>query len=267
MIERICLCVDTSGPVCRVAVTQGDKVLASAQLNIGRTHSRSLSPLIEALLEQAELAVSDIAAYAAVVGPGSYTGLRIGVATVQGMAFVQEREVVAISSLGALAHRAVSETVQGGVKEPWTLALIDARNRRSYYALFRGEALQARVLEDQVGGYEELLDEVLLEIQRVNPADVALRVAGEGAGLFTRDETIRQRLAELPGYRVRVVPGGITAEALAYWSAEALRRGEGMDAERLQPAYLAPTQAERVREEQLALKKARNADGDGHVLS
>ena len=256
--EQVCLSVDTSGPVCLVVLSQGTKVLASATLNIGRTHSRSLSPLIEALLNQAEYTINDIDVYAAVSGPGSFTGLRIGVATIQGLAFAKDKPVVAISSLEAFAQN--SRIIPAGLltdvdqapdnvrnSQHWTLPLIDARNRRAYYALFSGEQAEARVWHDHVGGLDAMWERLQREVK---PQDY-LWLTGSGAEAVAKDAHIHEALvhASEAGLRVGIRPGAIRAEALALTSARKISEQALLAPEDLQPAYLAPTQAERLLKE------------------
>ena len=255
--EQVCLSVDTSGPICQVVLSQGTKVLASATLNIGRTHSKSLSPLIEALLNQAEYTIDDVDVYAAVNGPGSFTGLRIGVATIQGLAFAKDKPVIAISSLEAFAQNgriipaSLTDVDQApdNVQNPqhWTLPLIDARNRRAYYALFSGEQAEARVWHDHVGGLDAMWERLQREVK---PQDY-LWLTGSGAEAVVKDTNIHEALvhASKDGLRVGIRPGAIRAEALALASARRIREQALLAPEDLQPAYLAPTQAERLLKE------------------
>ena len=243
----VCLSVDTSGPICLVTLSQDRKVLAAATLNIGRTHSRSLSPLIESLLQQAEYSVDDIAVYAAVTGPGSFTGLRIGVATVQGLAFASDKPTVAVSSLEAFAQRGpvleAGDTDLSMGKSHWHLPLIDARNRRAYYALFKGKRVEQRVWPDSVGGIDAMWDQLEEHLQ---PGD-SLWLTGSGAAAVVADSKIHDRIAKLTaaGTHIVIREGVICPSALARLTARDIGKQAVLKPEDLQPVYLAPTQAER----------------------
>lgn len=244
---KVCLSVDTSGPICLVSLSQDRMVLAAATLNIGRTHSRSLSPLIESLLQQAAFSVDDIDVYAAVTGPGSFTGLRIGVATVQGLAFAADKPTAALSSLEAYAQRGAiveaGNTHSSMGKSHWHLPLIDARNRRAYYALFKGKRVEQRVWPDSVGGIDAMWDKLAEQVQ---PGDT-LWLTGSGAAAVTADEKISGRIAQLTaaGIQIAIREGVICPSALARLSARDIGRQAVLKPEELQPVYLAPTQAER----------------------
>jgi len=124
------LCVDTSGPVCGVCVTDGEMVKSEYTAQNKNTHSVNLMPMIESCLHSAGMALSDVDAMAAVVGPGSFTGVRIGVATVKGMAHGAGKDCIAVNALEALSY-GVGEF--DGIVCP----IQDARAGQVYGAAFR----------------------------------------------------------------------------------------------------------------------------------
>ena len=98
------LAVDSSAGVAAVALTENGKVLADYTLNSGNTHSTTLLPMIESILSVLSLKVSDIALFVLSAGPGSFTGLRIGAATIKGLAFANNMPCIGVSTLEAMAE-------------------------------------------------------------------------------------------------------------------------------------------------------------------
>jgi tRNA threonylcarbamoyladenosine biosynthesis protein TsaB len=145
------LAVDTATRSCSVAVLIGDEPAVELTTVSGRTHSVHLMSMIRDVLAQAELDLKAIDGFAVTVGPGSFTGLRIGISTVKGLAFAARKPCAGISSLEALAHACLA----------WPLpicALMDARKGEVYAAFFRacGGRLE-RIGDEQVVAPEAIL--------------------------------------------------------------------------------------------------------------
>ena len=121
------LAIESSGPVAGIAIADNGVVRAEFSLNDGRTHSEKLLPLIDAALNALSLEASDMDCFAVSVGPGSFTGLRIGVATANALAFAAGKPVVQVPTLSALMRCATAGRV---------LALLDAGNARAYSAYY-----------------------------------------------------------------------------------------------------------------------------------
>lgn len=126
------LAVDTSTTSCSVALLSGGRLLSERTITDGKTHSIHLMPLIHELLEGCRWVVADLDAMAVTRGPGTFTGLRIGISTVKGLAAAVRVPVVGISSLAALAfpHLGQNRAV---------VPLIDARRGEVYYARYSGD--------------------------------------------------------------------------------------------------------------------------------
>lgn len=129
----ILLALSTSGRAASAALLKDGCLLAEATRDEGLTHSETSLPLTAELLEQNGLAPADVDVFAADIGPGSFTGVRIGVCAINAMAAACGKPVVAVSSLAALREGLPEEN--GPV-----CALLDARNGNAYAALFAGEA-------------------------------------------------------------------------------------------------------------------------------
>lgn len=124
------LALDSTENTASVAITEDDKLIASSVINAGRSHSELLLPLIQNLLEYNKLKASDIDLFACSVGPGSFTGVRIGVSTVKGLAFGLNKACVGISTLEGLAYNYIGFN---GIICP----CMDARRSQLYNAIFR----------------------------------------------------------------------------------------------------------------------------------
>lgn len=127
------LAVDTSTASCSVALFNGDRLLEEAVYTVGKTHSRHLMSMIHRILEDCRCDPADIGGIAVTRGPGTFTGLRIGISTVKGIAAATGAPVVGISSLAALAF-------PFSLQDCPVVAMIDARRGEVYHAQFRGVA-------------------------------------------------------------------------------------------------------------------------------
>ena len=124
------LAVDTATSSCSVAIVDGEELVSEITLISGETHSRHLSSLIEALTRTAGLALEQIEGFAVTRGPGSFTGLRIGIGTVKGLAVAGNRPMAGVSTLAALAW-------QVGPTDHTICPMVDARRNEVYAAFYR----------------------------------------------------------------------------------------------------------------------------------
>ena len=124
------LAIDTATDSCSVAVMENDRLLCEINLVSGRTHSTHLMPLIRQVASMAGIELSEVDGFAVSKGPGSFTGLRIGLSTVKGLAVGFNRPLVGISTLHALA-------VQAAVPDYMICSLVDARKKEVYCATYR----------------------------------------------------------------------------------------------------------------------------------
>lgn len=148
------LAVDTTGATCGVALMADGDILWSKARALHRTHSTEVMPMIDAALTCAGLTPQQIDLYACVVGPGSFTGVRIGVSTVRGLAHATGKPCLPINALEALAYGCGIQGVD--VLCP----LIDARSQQVYSAAFApGQVLQ-RVLPDTAGAVQDYLSNI-----------------------------------------------------------------------------------------------------------
>ena len=228
------LAFETSAKAASVALLEGNKLLSECYQNTGMTHSQTLMVMAEDLLKQCGKTVNDVTAVAVAEGPGSFTGVRIGVAAAKGFAWGREIPCYGISTLEAMA-------VSLGAYEGHVCACMDARRNQVYNAVFyvnRGEP--ERFSDDRAISLTELKNEL-------EHIDGPIFLVGEGAGLTYK--TLAPDIPELilpPEHRLhqRAVGVALLAEAKA-------AAGEAGDGNALSPNYLRLSQAERERMEKL----------------
>ncbi len=220
------LALETSAGPASCAVTEDGVVLASAYNNTALTHSQTLMPMTESMLTQAGIHFADVDLLAVAAGPGSFTGVRIGVAALKGLAFAHNKPCVGVSTLAAIARNA-----EGIGFEGVACATMDARCRQVYTACFRvGSGVFERISEDEAISTDELKEKLL-------SFGKPILLLGDGAKLcyneFVNEIPHLQLAAEHVRFQTAV---GVAAEAASH---------ETVTAETLQPTYLRLPQAER----------------------
>lgn len=227
------LSFESSAVSAAVCLTEGARVIASSFQNCGLTHSRTLLPMAEHLLEGCGMAVRDLDGFAVAAGPGSFTGIRIGVATVKGLAMAADRPCAAVSTLEAMAWGLLG-------LEGEACCVMDARAGQVYNARFRltpegpqrlcgDRALKLGALAEEIGAAAQIL-------------------VGDGAHLcYTK---LKQ---ECPGLRMApphlLYPSGY---GVAMAAQRVFADGRAVGADALREQYLRAPQAERERLRRLA---------------
>lgn len=134
------LSIETSGKVCGVALLENEKLIKEEIIENENTHSVKLMPLLDKLLSETKTKISDIDLFTCDVGPGSFTGIRIGVATIKAFLDVTKKKAVGITSLEALAYNIETDEI--------VCALIDAKNENAYYGFFQKEEKIYKNIDD-----------------------------------------------------------------------------------------------------------------------
>jgi len=127
------LALDTTTPAGSVALVEDDRVVDERAGDPSRTHAQRLPAELLSTLDRRGLALADVDLFAVASGPGSFTGLRIGIATIQGLALVRRRRAAGVSALDALAHLAAVDATPGTLIAAW----MDAHRREVFSALYR----------------------------------------------------------------------------------------------------------------------------------
>ena len=224
------LALETSAKSVSAAVVENGAVLCSAYQNTGLTHSRTLMPLVDGMLRAADLTAGDMDLIAVAQGPGSFTGLRIGVSAAKGLAWTLEVPCCGVSTLLAMAQnlRHMDAAI---------ICAMDARRNQVYNAIFRAkDGMLERLCDDRAIGLAELAAEL-------KDDDSPKFVVGDGAQLcytYLKQQGIQCRMA--PGALVmqNAVGVGLAAEELT-------AEGKTVSAHELVPVYLRLSQAERER--------------------
>ena len=152
------LALDSTAVTAAAAVMKGEEILASSAVNGVRTHSETLLAAADALISAAGLKVSDIGLFACAAGPGSFTGVRIGVSLIKGLAYPQNKPCAGVSTLEALAYN-----LHITARDALIVPVMDARRSQFYNALFldRAEGRQRRLCADRVLSFDELMVDLL----------------------------------------------------------------------------------------------------------
>lgn len=224
-MSELLLTVDTATTAGSVAVTRGETVLGELLLNAQTRHTDRLLVSIRQLLADLDLDVRELDAFAAVLGPGAFTGLRVGVATVKGLALATGRPLVGVSSLRTVALQAPF------ARHP-VCVLLDARKKEVYAGLYGWESgLPAPLRPEAVLPPEELFAGLEGEVV----------FAGDGAVAY-RSLIVRQM-----GERAHFVPWPLHLPRAAMAAALALddlRSGRTIDRELFAPRYIRLSEAE-----------------------
>lgn len=220
------LAVESSGKVASIAIWRENKMVYETSLGGQMTHSQTLLPMVQQALEATEMSMDAIDCFAVDIGPGSFTGLRIGICSVNAMAFATNKMIAGISSLAILA---MNVPCFSGLICP----LIDARNDQVYAAAYQWEEDQLKeVIPPFAGAISEWLEKL--------PSDRACLFLGDGATAQREiivSQTTKNKIA-CP--HINEHRSGSLAVLATMMSKNALKR-------EVQPFYLRVSQAERMR--------------------
>ena len=231
------LALDSTAQVGSVALCEDEKLIAEYTLNTGHTHSETLLPMVESVLKIAGYTVDDVDLFVCTAGPGSFTGVRIGAATVKGIAFGKDKPCIGVSTLEALA-------LNGVALEGILCPCMNARRQQVYNALFDCDGTSlSRICEDRALAIAELGEELVEQYP-----DRPVYLMGDGASI-TYDA-----LSEKLGARLVMLPERLIHQSgynTALCGLRLYREGVRTTDFELAPIYLRPSQAERMRMEKM----------------
>lgn len=232
------LAFETSAKAASVALLEDDRLLGEYYLNCGQTHSRTLMQMAQELLENCALTPQDVSAVACAAGPGSFTGVRIGVAAAKGFAWGRELPCVGVSTLEGMAQ-------QAAIFDGIICCAMDARREQVYNALFSCEGGSlSRLTEDRAISLEELEQELKkhekMKIMVGDGAQLCYNTCSEHVSgcILAPEQIVMQR-----------------ASGVALCARKQLLTGAAFDGAALEPNYLRLSQAERERNERLKESK------------
>lgn len=223
----VILAIETSVEAVGVALVDHTGVKASASIASDRRHAESLVPLVQFVMEQSGTEMATVSAIAVDVGPGLFTGMRVGIATAQALAWAVDLPVVPVCSLDALAYR-VRET------DDLVAAALDARRDEVYWALYKSsdiDPVSRRLVDPVVGSPEDLA---------VHLADRAEPVLCVGTGFHRYRDTFESlAYARFAGDEMRFPDAGVVGRM----ALSVLANDGAVSADAIEPMYLRPPDA------------------------
>ena len=236
------LALDSTAQVGSVALCEDEKLIAEYTLNTGHTHSETLLPMVESVLKISGYTVDDVDLFVCTAGPGSFTGVRIGAATIKGIAFGKDKPCIGVSTLEALA-------LNGVALEGILCPCMNARRQQVYNALFESkDGKLTRLCEDRALAIEDLLKEV----SEYAP-EKRIYLVGDGAELVMDFDEFGEQFPVLDGCMILLGERlrNQSGYSVALVALEAYRNGNVCTDAELAPVYLRPSQAERMRMEKM----------------
>lgn len=231
------LSIDTSSKICSVAILEDNNVIIEKNIDDSLTHSQKLMPMIDNILDELNMKLTDFDLFSCSVGPGSFTGVRIGVSTVKAFCDVTNVPVTSVSSLEGLAYNTLSSNIESN--STIVCSLIDAKNDNVYCGVFKNESDEFIQLEDLCA---KSINEVLNLLDKYSSSSILF--VGDGAvchkslildkfrnSLFVEDELNKQ-----------------TSVSIGIAGFNKYNKGIYGDSNSLSPLYLRKSQAERALE-------------------
>lgn len=231
------LAVDSSGLVASVAVAEDEVLLAEYTMNYKKTHSQTLLPMLQEVKEMIDLELDSIDAIAVAAGPGSFTGLRIGSATVKGLGLALDKPIIEVPTLEGLAYNLCGTT-------HLVCPLMDARRNQVYTGIYRfiaeGKTWRMEAVKEQCAV------DVTEILQMCNEIGEPVIFLGDGVPVYA------DKIAELCQVPYTFAPANMNRQRAASVATLGLvyaKQGKVVTAAEHAPEYLRKSQAEREREE------------------
>ena len=215
------LSISTSSNIATVAISEDDKCILELNINNNKTHSETLMPLVSELFEKLNIKLDDIDLIACDVGPGSFTGIRIGISSVKAIAESLNIPVVSVTSLEALAYNVESKNCKT------ICSLIDARNNQVYAGIFDNKYT---LLEEYIA------DDISIVINALNKYE-DIQFVGDGA-------VFHKELLNIKNFEYENV---IYSKNIAKCAYRKYKEGKICTADSILPLYLRKSQAERMK--------------------
>ena len=227
--------IDSSGLVASAAIADEKNIIAEFTVNNKQTHSQTLLPMIEKVVDMSEIELEQIDAIAIAAGPGSFTGLRIGSATAKGIGLALKKPVVSVPTLEGLAYRV---SVFDGIICP----IMDARRNQVYTGIYKMDKGNLVCLSEQKAVD---IHEIMEELEKYDEKVIFLGDGGE-----VQRETIEKEFKKEYCF-APIHLSKQSAAAVAVLGDVYFNQGKAEDAAEHKPIYLRKSQAEREREERL----------------
>lgn len=223
----IILSISTSTNICSVSIGNENTIIKELSIHDAKTHSENLMPLIDKLLKTTNYSLKDINFLACDVGPGSFTGIRIGIATIKAISEVHNIPIVPISSLQALSYNV-------NISDGLICSMIDARNENIYYCTFDKNHLPIQDLK------AEHIDEALNYLSNLDN-----KITFVGNGAIVNKEKIIEKLSSKAIFHEQ---NDLLSSKVLVASRKIITKKDCCNADELLPIYLRKSQAERMLE-------------------
>ena len=223
------LAIDTSGSNCSVAIIDNEKIISDFNLNTGTTHSQNLVPMLEQIQNFTKIDLKDIDVIACCIGPGSFTGIRIGIATAKGIALSLNKPVIGISSLESLAYNI--PTFDGTI-----CSIIDAKNENVYSGIYN-QSPYPTLIDDYIS------DSIYTLIEKLKNVSGKIIFVGDGSIVY------KEKLQETFGENAYFMPEHLNTQlssSLARAAINYANENKYISCDELNPLYLKKSQAERM---------------------
>ncbi|MGN0367777.1 MAG: tRNA (adenosine(37)-N6)-threonylcarbamoyltransferase complex dimerization subunit type 1 TsaB [Wujia sp.] len=232
--------VDSSGMVASVALVEDDLLVAEYSVNYKKTHSQTLLPMLDEIVKMTQLNLDEMDAIAVAAGPGSFTGLRIGAATVKGLGLALDKPIISVPSCHGLAYNlwGVSKLV---------CPIMDARRQQVYTGIYEYKDGQQVVVSEQTAC------DIRDLIEQLNAMNREVIFLGDGVPVY--QELIKEYM-KVPFEFAPASMNRQRAASVASLGAVYFAQGKCENADEHVPVYLRKSQAEREREAQENAKKA-----------
>ena len=229
------LSIDTSSRVCSVAALEDEDVIIEKNIDNEKTHSQKLMPMVDSLLKACNLSVTDFNLFACCIGPGSFTGVRIGVATIKAFCDVTNIPICSVSSLEALAYNTLNSNFDN--TSNLVCSIIDAKNDNIYYGLF----------EKKHEGFEQIeelsaknIDDMINELKKYYTSPILFVGDGAEKHQYILTKYFKKATFVEDKYNIQ------SATSLGKAAFRKYQQGNYGDSNSLIPLYLRKSQAERA---------------------
>lgn len=235
------LAIDSSGMVACVAVVNDDLVMGEYTVNYKKTHSQTLLPMIDTLVSFLELDIKDFDAIAVTTGPGSFTGLRIGVATAKGLAQALDIPIIQVPTLQGLAYNMVSVA-----KDAYVCPIMDAKRNQVFTGIYRYEECKCTDSNRVFSKQEIVLDQCPMDINELIDLlnEKGKKVIFLGDGIKTYNGIIDANMKVAYEY-ADIALREQKASFIGSYALELLKQGKTSKPADVKPDYLRLSQAER----------------------
>lgn len=236
------LAIDSSGLVASVAILIDDCLAAEYTTNFKKTHSQTLLPMLDEIVKMTGIELKDMDAIAVAAGPGSFTGLRIGSATVKGLGLALNKPIIEVPTVDALAYNLYDTK---GIICP----IMDARRNQVYTGIYSFQGQELEVISNQKATEIDKVIEEIKKLQKASPEYTKVVFLGDGV------EIHQSRLIESFGDDVSFAPAHLSKQrsgAVAVLGAKYYKEGRMVNARDHEPVYLRLSQAERELKEKMS---------------